>query len=64
MLRTYDSRLVRAITALEEALNIPYVDPEQINMHARRLRLIGAAWRQNRVADPVYGGEEAGGDEV
>ena len=25
-------------------------------------RLIGAAWRQNRVADPVYGGEEAGGD--
>lgn len=33
----------RAITALEEALNIPYVDPELIHMHARRLLLIGAA---------------------
>ena len=42
-IRTYDFRLVQAITAFEEALNIPYVDPEQINMHARRLRLIGAA---------------------
>ena len=42
-IRTYDFRLVRAITAFEEALNIPYVDLEQINMHARRLRLIGAA---------------------
>ena len=42
-IRTYDFRLVRAITAFEEALNIPYVDPELIHMHARRLRLIGAA---------------------
>lgn len=42
-IRIYDFRLARAITALEEALNIPYLDPEQINMHARRLRLIGAA---------------------
>lgn len=42
-IRTYDLRLVRAITAFEEALNIPYVDPELIHMHARRLRLIGAA---------------------
>ena len=40
---TYDFRLVRAISAFEEALNIPYVDPELIYMHARRLRLIGAA---------------------
>ena len=39
----YDFRFARAITAFEEALNIPYVDLEQINMHARRLRLIGAA---------------------
>ena len=43
VIRTYDFRLVRAITAFEEALNIPYVDPELIHMHARRLRLIGAA---------------------
>ena len=42
-IRTYDFRLVRAITAFEDALNIPYVDPELIHMHARRLRLIGAA---------------------
>lgn len=42
-IRTYDFRLVRAITAFEEALNIPYVDPGLINMHARRLSLIGAA---------------------
>ena len=42
-IRTYDFRLVRAITAFEEALNIPYVDPELIHMHARRLCLIGAA---------------------
>ena len=42
-IRTYDFRLARAITAFEEALNIPYVDPELIHMHARRLRLIGAA---------------------
>ena len=42
-IRTYDFRLVRAITVFEEALNIPYVDPELIHMHARRLRLIGAA---------------------
>ena len=42
-IRTYDFRLVRAIAAFEEALNIPYVDPELIHMHARRLRLIGAA---------------------
>ena len=42
-IRTYDFRLVRAITAFEEALNIPYVDPELIHMHATRLRLIGAA---------------------
>ena len=42
-IRTYDFRLVLAITAFEEALNIPYVDPELIHMHARRLRLIGAA---------------------
>ena len=42
-IRTYDFRLVRAITAFEEALNIPYVDTELIHMHARRLRLIGAA---------------------
>ena len=42
-IRTYDFRLVRAITAFEEALHIPYVDPELIHMHARRLRLIGAA---------------------
>ena len=42
-IRTYDFRLVRVITAFEEALNIPYVDPELIHMHARRLRLIGAA---------------------
>ena len=42
-IRTYDFRLVRAITAFEEALNIPYVDSELIHMHARRLRLIGAA---------------------
>ena len=41
-IRTYDFRLARAITAFEEALNIPYVDPELIHMHARRLRLIGA----------------------
>ena len=41
--RTYDFRLVRAITAFEETLNIPYVDPELIHMHARRLCLIGAA---------------------
>ena len=33
-IRTYDFRLVRTITALEEALNIPYVDPELIHMHA------------------------------
>ena len=32
-IRTYDFRLVRAITAFEEALNIPYVDPELIHMH-------------------------------
>ena len=42
-IRTYDFRLARALTAFEEALNIPYVDPELIHMHARRLRLIGAA---------------------
>ena len=42
-IRTYDFRLVQAITAFEEALYIPYVDPELIHMHARRLRLIGAA---------------------
>ena len=42
-IRTYDFRLVRVIAAFEEALNIPYVDPELIHMHARRLRLIGAA---------------------
>ena len=42
-IRTYDFRLARAITDFEEALNIPYVDPELIHMHARRLRLIGAA---------------------
>ena len=42
-IRTYDFRLARAITAFEEVLNIPYVDPELIHMHARRLRLIGAA---------------------
>ena len=42
-IRTYDFRLVRAITAFEEALHIPYVDLELIHMHARRLRLIGAA---------------------
>ena len=42
-IHTYDFRLVRTITAFEEALNIPYVDPELIQMHARRLRLIGAA---------------------
>ena len=42
-IRTYDFRLVRAITAFEEALNIPYVNPELIHMHVRRLRLIGAA---------------------
>lgn len=42
-IHTYDFRLVRAITAFEEAINIPYVDPELIHMHARRLRLIGAA---------------------
>ena len=34
-IRTYDFRLVRALTAFEEALNIPYVDPELIHMHAR-----------------------------
>ena len=33
-IRTYDFRLVRAITAFEEALHIPYVDPELIHMHA------------------------------
>ena len=32
-----------AITAFEETLNIPYVDPELIHMHTRRLRLIGSA---------------------
>ena len=37
------SEVELAITAFEEALNIPYVDPELIHMHARRLRLIGAA---------------------
>lgn len=42
-IRTYDSRLARAITAFEEALHIPHVDPELIHKHARRLRLIGAA---------------------
>ena len=42
-IRIYDFRLTRALTAFEEALNIPYVDPELIHMHARRLRLIGAA---------------------
>ena len=42
-IRTYDFRLAWVLTVFEEALNIPYVDPEQINMHARRLRLIGAA---------------------
>ena len=33
-IRTYDFRLVRAITAFEETLNIPDVDPELIHMHA------------------------------
>ena len=42
-IRTYDFRLVRAIAAFEEVLNVPYVDPELIHMHARLLRLIGAA---------------------
>ena len=42
-IRTYDFGLVRALTAFEEALNSPYVDPELIHMHAKRLRLIGAA---------------------
>ena len=37
-----DFRLSRAITTFEEALNVTYVDPELIYMHARRLRLIGA----------------------
>ena len=42
-IRTYDFRLALAITAFEEAIYIPYVDPELIYIHARRLRLIGAA---------------------
>ena len=42
-IRIYDFRLARAITAFEEALNIPYVDPELIHIHARRLRLIRAS---------------------
>ena len=42
-IRTYDFRLALALTAFEEALNIPYVDPKLIYIHARRLRLIGAA---------------------
>ena len=42
-IKTYDHRLARALSAFEEALNIPYVDPEIIHQHARRLRLIGAA---------------------
>ena len=42
-IRTYDFRLARAIMAFEDALNIPYVDPELIHRPARRLRLIGAA---------------------
>lgn len=64
-IRIYDFRLARAITALEEALNIPYLDPEQINMHARRLRLIGAAlggkieWLIR-----FMGGEETRGDGI
>ena len=42
-IRIYNFRLALVIIAFEEALNIPYVDPELIHMHARRLRLIGAA---------------------
>ena len=41
-IRTYDFRLAWVLTAFEEALNIPYVDPELIHMHARQLRFIGS----------------------
>ena len=42
-IRTYDFRLVRTLTAFEEPLNVPCVDPKLIHMHAR-LRLIGGAF--------------------
>ena len=63
-IRTYDFRLARAITAFEEALNIPYVDPADPYARQATPPNRSRPRRQNRVADPVYGREEAGGDGI
>ena len=61
-IRTYDFRLVRAITALRRSAQYP-IRRSGTDPYARQATPLNRSRprRQNRVADPVYGGEKAGG---